>query len=96
MKLPLMTFPLNLLQFLHFPLLRSQYGAEKMSLVVLGGEPLDTLEDWVRKLLSTVPSGVGPPTSFHDHGYPFEVSLAPPVQLNTKRKSGFKASCFCG
>lgn len=46
-----------------------------MSLVVLGGEPLDTLEEWVRELLGVVPCGVGPITNFCAHGYPFEVSL---------------------
>jgi len=43
---------------------KGQYSAERMTLAVLGAEPLDDLEAWVRELFSGVPSGrSGPPAA---------------------------------
>ena len=52
---------------------RGQYSAERMNLVLLGGEPLDTLQAWAEELFSAVPGGRGPSPTFHDAGFPFEV-----------------------
>ncbi|CAD7699759.1 unnamed protein product [Ostreobium quekettii] len=51
---------------------KSNYSAERMRLAVLGGEPLDTLEEWVRTMFSVVPSGLGPEQNFASAGFPFE------------------------
>jgi hypothetical protein len=55
---------------------RGQYSAERMNLVILGGEPLDTLERWAGEMFSGVPGGRGPSPQFHDTGFPFEVGRA--------------------
>lgn len=44
-----------------------------MRLVVLGGEPLDQLQQWATQLFSAVPGGRGDPPSFASAGPPFEV-----------------------
>ena len=44
-----------------------------MSLVVLGGQPLDKLQHWVADLFSAVPSGKGPRPTFFDAGMPYKV-----------------------
>ena len=52
-----------------------QYSAERMTLAVLGAEPLDELEAWVRELFSGVPAGrAGPPATFHELPPPFEAA----------------------
>ena len=51
---------------------KAQYSAERMSLVILGGEDLRTLDAWARELFACVPCGLGPPVSFFDEGKPFE------------------------
>lgn len=56
---------------------RQQYSAERMSLVVLGGQPLDTLQGWVSQRFSAVPAGRGPRPVFSRAGPPFQV--APPA-----------------
>lgn len=43
---------------------RRQYSAERMCLVLLGGQELDTLEGWVREMFSGLPCGQGPRPSF--------------------------------
>jgi hypothetical protein len=46
-----------------------------MSLVLLGGQPLEQLESWVRQMFDPVPKGIaGPPPTFSNAGMPFEVS----------------------
>ena len=52
---------------------RSNYSAERMVLVVLGGEPLDVLEQWVKALFLAVPSGRGPRPVFDHLGRPYTV-----------------------
>ena len=42
-------------------------------LVVLGGEPLDILEQWVKELFLAVPSGRGPRPVFDHLGRPYTV-----------------------
>jgi nardilysin len=42
-----------------------EYGAERMTLVVLGGQPLEEMARLVGTAFGPVPAGVGPPT---DHG----------------------------
>ena len=56
-------------------LCREQYSAERMTLAVLGGDSLETLEAWVRDLFSHVPAGKGPKKSFAHLARPYEVSL---------------------
>ncbi|QDZ23491.1 insulinase-like metalloprotease [Chloropicon primus] len=51
---------------------KAEYSAERMSLVILGGEDLGTLETWAGDLFSRVPSGLGPPVSFSGQKKPFE------------------------
>lgn len=51
----------------------SQYSAERMSLVVVGGQSLDELQGWVVELFSGVPSGRGGRPTFEGVGRPFEV-----------------------
>ena len=53
---------------------RQQYSAERMSLVVLGGQGLDELEQWVTELFSAVPSGKGPRPTFFEAGMPYQAS----------------------
>ena len=54
---------------------REQYSAERMTLAVLGAEPLDDLEAWVRELFAGVPSGrSGPPATFQELPPPFEAA----------------------
>jgi nardilysin len=61
-----------------------EYGAERMCLAVLGGEPLDELEALVRRLFEAVPGGrVGPARTFASEGPPFEgrtLYVAPAVR----------------
>lgn len=53
-----------------------EYGAERMCLAVLGGEPLDTLEGWARDLFTPVKGGhCGPAPTFEGQGFPFEVRV---------------------
>ena len=54
---------------------RQQYSAERMSLVVLGGQPLDELQHWVTDLFSSVPSGKGPRPTYFDAGMPYKVPM---------------------
>ena len=46
-------------------------------LVVLGGEPLDILEQWVKALFLAVPSGRGPRPVFDHLGRPYTVQHSP-------------------
>jgi hypothetical protein len=54
---------------------RQHYSAERMSLVVLGGQSLDELADAVQRLFSAVPFGRGPRPEFSSAGRPFKVRL---------------------
>ncbi|KFM22670.1 Insulin-degrading enzyme [Auxenochlorella protothecoides] len=49
-----------------------QYSAERMNLVLLGGETLDELEAWVRDEFRGVPGGRGPRPSYAEAGFPFQ------------------------
>lgn len=52
----------------------AQYSAPRMSLAVLGGQDLDTLESWVQASFGGILTGTaGPPASFEHAGLPFEV-----------------------
>lgn len=46
-----------------------------MSLVVLGGEPLEELEELVQKLFAAVPGGRGPRPTFSHIEFPYEVRI---------------------
>ena len=46
----------------------SHYTAERMSLVLLGGQSLDTLEAWARECFAGLPTGRGPRPTFEDAG----------------------------
>lgn len=41
--------------------------------MLLGGEPLDILEQWVKELFLAVPSGRGPRPAFDHLGRPYTV-----------------------
>lgn len=60
---------------------RQQYSAERMSLVVLGGQELDELEQWVSELFSAVPAGKGARPTFFGAGMPYQVHPHPPGML---------------
>ena len=51
---------------------RQHYSAERMSLVILGGQDLDTLGAWSEELFAGVPSGRGPSPDFSNAGLPFQ------------------------
>ena len=47
----------------------AHYGAGRMTLCVLGAEPLDTLQAWCTELFGRVPAGAGEPKpNFISHG----------------------------
>lgn len=52
---------------------RRHYSAERMSLVVAGGQPLDELQEWVAALFAGVPGGKGQRPTFDNCPQPFEV-----------------------
>ena len=54
-------------------LLRRHYSAERMSLVLLGGESLEELQSWVEAAFSGLPTGKGPRPDFSSAGMPFKV-----------------------
>lgn len=51
----------------------TQYSAERMSLVVAGGQSLDELQGWVSSLFAEIPSGKGARPVFDHCPRPFEV-----------------------
>ncbi|WIA37472.1 hypothetical protein OEZ86_014388 [Tetradesmus obliquus] len=77
---------------------RAQYGPARMSLVLLGGQPLDQLESWVRQLFDAVPQGVaGRPPAFSDAGMPFEgrvLYVAPAVKEHHEVTVTFQLPCL--
>ncbi|CAG9464481.1 unnamed protein product [Pedinophyceae sp. YPF-701] len=50
---------------------KTMYSAERMALVVQGGQPLEQLREWVTGLFAPVPAGRGPPPRFDALGSPF-------------------------
>eukprot|EP00873_Tetraselmis_striata_P042477 jgi/Tetstr1/462741/TSEL_000701.t1 len=50
---------------------KSTYSAERMNLVVLGGNSLDVLQGWVEEKFSAVPGGLGPRPSIAHQALPF-------------------------
>lgn len=46
-----------------------------MTLVVLGGQTLDQLQQWVEDLFSAVPNGRGLQPTYFDAGMPYQVTL---------------------
>lgn len=54
---------------------REQYSAERMTLVVLGGQSLDELAQWAEELFSAVPSGRGLQPTYFDAGMPYQVGV---------------------
>ena len=68
-----------------------------MNLVVLGGEPLDELEAWVRELFSSVPGGRGSRPHFGDEGMPFvggRLLLLPSVRDEHRLNITFQLPCL--
>ena len=51
---------------------RKHYSAERMTLAVLGAEPLGTLEQWVTELFSDIEPGAGPSPTFEACGPPYD------------------------
>eukprot|EP00890_Picochlorum_soloecismus_P003708 jgi/Picsp_1/4338/NSC_01845-R1_insulin-degrading enzyme-like len=59
------------------------FKAERMTLVVIAGEEVATLESWISELFSLVPRGNDLPLKFDAYGFPFEeeftMSIIPSV-----------------
>jgi hypothetical protein len=79
-----------------------QYSAERMSLVVLGGEDLDTQEQRVRALFGGLPHGKGPRPSFKEAGMPYKVRAGAAAccggcgsTSSEHRSSANSAACMC-
>ena len=53
---------------------KEQYSAERMNLVVLGGESLEVLQQWVVEKFSPVPSERGARPRYDAFGYPFSAA----------------------
>lgn len=76
---------------------KKQYGAERMNLVVLGGQPLETLESWVAEMFSHVPAGRGPRPRYTGCGFPFEggqLYLVPAVRKEHRLSATFQLPCL--
>ncbi|GAB4823775.1 hypothetical protein N2152v2_010821 [Parachlorella kessleri] len=76
---------------------KAQYSAERMRLVILGGEPLDTLQGWAEELFSGVPAGKGPAPDFQGAGFPFEggrLFILPAVREEHKLQATFQLPCL--
>lgn len=75
---------------------KQQYGAERMNLVVCGGESLDQLGQWATELFSSIRGGtVGPKTSYVSSGMPFQggkVYILPSVRQGSKIHITFQFS----
>ena len=50
---------------------KGQYSAERMNLVVLGGESMETMQNWVEAKFAAVPCGKGPRPRYGSCGLPF-------------------------
>jgi len=63
---------------------RSLYSAERMTLVVVGGNSLDEMQAWAAELFGDTPTGRGPRPTYEAHGRPFvggpTMFLAPSVR----------------
>ena len=57
---------------------RQHYSAGRMSLAILGGEPLEQLQQWVLDLFGSLPAGDSPKPSFGHAGLPFKVPASSP------------------
>ena len=68
-----MASPPSLKAGLHWGVSRAHYSSEHMSLAVLGGQPLDKLQQWVQQLFGGLQRGGSPRPSFAHAGLPFEV-----------------------
>lgn len=78
---------------------KEQYSAERMNLVLLGGEPLDTLQQWVEELFSAVPGGRGPRPQYGSAGFPYEggrLYLLPAVRDEHRLTASFQLPCMDG
>ncbi|KAL4440115.1 hypothetical protein ABPG75_003116 [Micractinium tetrahymenae] len=78
---------------------REQYSAERMNLVVLGGEDLDTLQQWVEELFSGVPGGRGPRPQYGSAGPPYEggrLYVLPAVRDEHRLTATFQLPCLNG
>ncbi|EFN52789.1 hypothetical protein CHLNCDRAFT_138430 [Chlorella variabilis] len=78
---------------------REQYSAERMNLVVLGGEDLDVLQQWVEELFSAVPGGRGPRPQYGHVGPPFHggrLYLLPAVRDEHRLTATFQLPCLNG
>lgn len=50
---------------------KEHYSAERMCLTVLGGHPLDDMENWIKELFMPIANGLGPSPSFHHFKMPY-------------------------
>ena len=81
---------------------QTQYSAERMNLVVLGGEPLDVLEGWVRQKFVAVRSGKGPRPRYTHCGFPLPqnplhdttITIAPAVRDEHRIVIVFQLPCL--
>lgn len=70
-----------------------------MNLVILGGEPLDTLQQWATELFSAVPSGRGPRPSYAAEGFPLlggRLYILPAVREEHRLEATFQLPCMTG
>ncbi len=72
---------------------RQHYSAERMSLVVLGGQDLDALAGAVQRLFSAVQAGRGPRPEFSSAGRPFKVRSSLPCSSDLLSIVAIR--CFC-
>jgi secreted Zn-dependent insulinase-like peptidase len=76
---------------------RAQYSAERMKLVILGGEPLATLAAWAAELFGGVAGGRGPRPSYAAEGAAFEggrLYLLPAVRQEHRLSVLFQLPCL--
>ncbi|KAK9808961.1 hypothetical protein WJX72_007074 [[Myrmecia] bisecta] len=76
---------------------QQQYSAERMALVVLGGQPLEELEGWVQELFAAVPSGKGARPSYASAGLPFQggrMYILPAVKEQHEVCATFQFPCL--
>lgn len=88
---------------------KAQYSAERMNLVVLGGERMETLEKWVTEKFAAVPAGKGPRPRYGTCGFPFatdntseaaaagpQFSILPAVRDEHRLSALFQLPCLEG
>ena len=80
---------------------KSNYSAERMNLVVIGGENLETMKEWVIERFCQIPCGKGPRTRYDSFGGPFSqeigmksLHIIPAVKNDHKLHLSFQLPCL--